>query len=204
MTIEHEDKNRQYDAKEDKPATGFSKWSSRFTWAAIIQGAIVATLTGMLAVITATTQFPQKLVEMMLASSAVGFSEVSALAGLGLYLVVGVIGTGLSAQFYHHFEVRVGRPYHGKIANGMAWAHLVLMNVGVATAGIMMIYAGFIGDVAVSPVGTGRFGMSTEQAAKQILNPFIVPTAVMLLVTVIGAMAGGAEFLLNHFTNFLH
>jgi hypothetical protein len=50
---------------------------------------------------------------MMLAQPAKGFSEVAALAGFGLYLVVGGIGTGLTAQFYHHFEVRVGRPYIG-------------------------------------------------------------------------------------------
>jgi hypothetical protein len=176
-----------------------SKWSTRFTWAAIIQGAVVGILTAMLAAITATTEFPRKLVEMMLASPAIGFSEVGALAGLGLYLVVGVIGTGLTAQFYHHFEVRLAKPYRGMVNNGLAWVHLVLMNLGVATASIMMIYAGYMGDIAVSPVEMGGFGMSIEQAAERILNPFIAPVAIMLLVTVAGAIAGGAGFLLNHF-----
>jgi hypothetical protein len=36
-----------------------------------------------------------------------------------LYLVVGGIGTGLTAQFYHHFEVRVGRPYFAFASRGL-------------------------------------------------------------------------------------
>jgi hypothetical protein len=98
----------------------YSKWSGRFTWAAIIQGGIVALLTAMLAAFSAGMEYPRKLVEMVVVQAAIGFSEVAALAGLGLYLVVGVIGTGLTAQFYHHFEVRVGRPYIRFISNGLA------------------------------------------------------------------------------------
>lgn len=206
MTIRYSnsrDKKDKKSAGDDNTTITISKWSVRFTWAAIIQGAVVAVLTAMLAVIVATTEFPYKLVQMMLGNSAIGFSEISALAGLGLYLVVGVIGTGLTAQFYHHFEVRLAKPYKGLLSNGLAGVHLVLVNIGVAAASIMMIYAGYIGDVAVSPVamgaGGGGFGMTTQQAADKILNPFIVPVAIMLLVTVIGAMAGGAGFLLNNF-----
>jgi hypothetical protein len=56
-----------------------------------------------------------------------------------LYLVVGGIGTGLTAQFYHHFEVRVGRPYFAFASRGLGGTHLVLMNVGVAAASMLMI-----------------------------------------------------------------
>ena len=75
------------------PTISYSKWSGRFTWTAIIQGAIVAILTAMLAAFSIGTEYPLKLVEVMLAQPALGFSEVAALAGLGLCLVVGVIGT---------------------------------------------------------------------------------------------------------------
>jgi hypothetical protein len=180
-----------------KPTVG--KWSSRFTWTAIIQGSVVAVLTAMLATITATTELPQKLVEIMIATPSIGFAEVSALAGLGLYLVVGVIGTGVTAQFYHHFEVRMAKPYRGAISNGLALTHLVLMNAAVAAASIMMIYAGYIGDIAVLPVENGGLGMTPQQAAEQILNPFVAPVSIMLLITVVGAMAGGACFLVNYF-----
>ena len=135
---------------------------------------------------------------MLIAQPAIGFSEVTALAGLGLYLVVGVIGTGLTAQFYHHFEVRAGKPYVGFVSNGLAWVHLVLMNVGVAAASMLMIYAGYLGDVAVSSREFGGFEMSIEQAAEQILNPYIAPVAAMLLVMVVGAVAGGTGFIINY------
>jgi hypothetical protein len=82
----------------------------------MIQGAIIAALTLMLALISAITLLPQNLVEIVLSRPAIGFSEVTALAGLGLYLVIGVIGTGLTAQFYYHFEVRSGRPYRGSLS----------------------------------------------------------------------------------------
>jgi hypothetical protein len=181
-----------------QPNISYSKWSGRFTWAAIIQGTIVTLLTAMLAAFSVGMEYPRKLVEMMLAQPAIGFSEVAALAGLGLYLVVGVIGTGLTAQFYHHFEVRVGRPYIGFVSNGLAWVHLVLMNVGVAAASILMIYAGYLGDITVSSREFGGFEMSIEQAAEQILNPFITPVAALLLVTALGAVAGGAGFIINN------
>jgi hypothetical protein len=181
-----------------QPNISYSKWSGRFTWAAIIQGTIVTLLTAMLAAFSVGMEYPRKLVEMMLAQPAIGFSEVAALAGLGLYLVVGVIGTGLTAQFYHHFEVRAGKPYVGFVSNGLAWVHLVLMNVGVAAASILMMYVGYMGDLAVSSKEFGGFEMSIEQAAEQILNPYIAPVAAMLLVMVVGAVAGGAGFIINY------
>ena len=186
-----------------QPTISYSKWSGRFTWTAIIQSAIVALLTAMLAAFSVGMEYPLKLVEMMLTQPAIGFSEVTALAGLGLYLVVGVIGTGLTAQFYHHFEVRVGRPYTGFVSNGLAWVHLILMNVGVAAASILMIYAGYLGDIAVSSREFGGFEMSIEQAAEQILNPFITPVAAFLLVAVVGAVAGGAGFIINNSSRLL-
>jgi hypothetical protein len=202
--VEEEEKDDGKDNGNNIDNTSFgiiaySKWSARFTWTAIIQGAIVALLTAMLAAFAATSGYPILLVEAMLSIPQVGFSEITALAGLGLYLVVGVIGTGLTAQFYHHFEIRIGKPYKGRITNGLAWIHLVLMNFGVAATSIIMIYAGYLGDIAVSETDSGGFGMTIEQASRQILNPFIVPVSSFLLLTVIGAVAGGAGFIINQF-----
>jgi hypothetical protein len=154
----------------------------------------------MLAAFAATTGYPILFVEAMLSIPQVGFSEITALAGLGLYLVVGVIiGAGLTAQFYHHFEIRTGKPYKGRITNGLGWIHLVLMNFRAAATSTLMIYAGYLGDIAVSETDSGGFSMTIEQTSKQILNPFIVPVSSLLLVTVIGAVAGGAGFIINQF-----
>ena len=84
---------------------------------------------------------------------SIGYIEISALAGLGLYVIIGVIATGLSAQFYHHFEVRLGKKKYNAgrgIANGLALIHLLLMNIRIEEANLMMIYAGYVGDTAVS------------------------------------------------------
>jgi hypothetical protein len=102
------DKDQQEEEEEDGKDNGnnsanaslgaiaYSKWAALFTWAAIIQGAIVGLLTAILAAFAATTGYPILLVEAMLSILQVGFSEITALAGLGLYLVVGVIATGLT------------------------------------------------------------------------------------------------------------
>lgn len=137
----------------------------------------MALLTAMLAAFVATTGYPTLLVQAMLSVPQIGFSEITALAGLGVYLVVGVIGSGLTAQFYHHFEIRAGKPYNGIVANGLAWTHLVLMNVGVAATSLLMIYAGYLGDIAIGEKEAGGFGMTIEQASQQILNQFIVPVS---------------------------
>jgi uncharacterized integral membrane protein len=47
-------------------AVAYSKWAGRFTWTAIIQGAIVALLTYVLAAFAATTGYPLLLVQAML------------------------------------------------------------------------------------------------------------------------------------------
>jgi hypothetical protein len=47
----------------------------------MIQGAIIAALTLMLALISAITLLPQNLVEIVLSRPAIGFSKVTALAG---------------------------------------------------------------------------------------------------------------------------
>jgi hypothetical protein len=119
-----------------------STWSNRFTWTAIIQGAIVTALTIILAAFVVTTQYAQRFASTVLENASIGYIEITALAGLGLYVIIGVIATGLSAQFYHHFEVRLGKKkyYAGRgIANGLALAHLLLMNIGIAAASLMMI-----------------------------------------------------------------
>lgn len=43
------------------------------------------------------------------------------------------------------------------------------------------------------------FGMTIEQVSQQILNLFVVPVYSLLLVTIVGALAGGAGFIINLF-----
>ena len=79
--------------------------------------------------------------------------------------------------------------------------HLVLMNLGTASASLLMIYAGYLGDIALGEKEAGGFGMTIEQVSQQILNQFIVPVSSLLLITVVvGAVGGGgAGFIINQF-----
>ena len=176
-----------------------SKWSNKFTWTAIIQGAIVTALSIMLFAFVITTPYPKHLISTILTLNLLGYIEWSS-AGLGLYLIVGVIVTGLTAQFYHHFEIRLEKKYHPKsIANTLAWTHLILMNIGITAASLMMIQAGYLGDTALMPTKYAGWGWNISQVSEKILNQYIVPVGAMLLITAIGAVAGGIGFLIVYF-----
>ena len=71
------------DNSNDVPSevVAYSKWWGRLTWTSIIQGAMVALLTAMLATFVATTGYPSQLVKAVLSIPQIGFSEITALAG---------------------------------------------------------------------------------------------------------------------------
>lgn len=167
-----------------------SKWSMRFIWAAIIQGifAVVWTVP-----IVLPTLKPS--VAMVVASGSAG---TWFLAGYVMYIVVGVLASGLTALFYYHFEVIRGKAYKG-LANGLAWVHLVLMNVGTAAATWSLMYAGYIGEAALMPTSEGGLAMTGEQVHNQILIQWVDPIGLMLVVVGIGVLCGGLGFVLTYF-----
>ncbi|MCP8304694.1 MAG: hypothetical protein H3Z50_04395 [archaeon] len=173
------------------------RWSSRFVWAAIIQG-LIATILGIILTTALISPLPDMFVEVFLDVPLIGFVELTALQGFGIYIVVGVIAVGLTAWFYYYFEVVMEKTYSG-VANILTWIHLVLMNVGVAAASWMMVYAGFIGDLALFPIDQGGMGMTIDQVAEQILAPFLVPIGAMFLVACIGILAGIIGFIITYF-----
>lgn len=167
-----------------------SKWSNRFVWAAIIQG-LAATL------ITIPIFLPtiRPAVAQVIASGSAG---TWFLTGYVLYIVVGVVAVGLTALFYHHFEVVLGKRYRG-IANILAWIHLVLMNIGAAAATWLLMYAGYLGESALMPTAEGGGGLTALQVHEQILVNYVNPIGVLLAVTAIGVLAGGLGFLITYF-----
>ena len=112
--------------------------------AAMIQGLIATVIMILLAVVLiGLPSVAAGLVATILAVPAAGFVELAALFGFfAMYVVIGVVGVALTALFYHHVEIVMGKTYRG-VANLFAWVHLVLMNIGIAGATWPMIYAGF-------------------------------------------------------------
>ena len=127
---------------------------------------------------------------------SIGYIEISALAGLGLYFLAGVLGTGVAFFFYHYFESYLGKNFNG-LTNGLAWIHLLLTNIGVSFASLTMIYAGYVGDLTIFPKEIGGFGITAMQSSQILMNQFIVPVGAMLLVAAIGAICGGLGFIIT-------
>jgi hypothetical protein len=173
--------------------TNEGKWSKRFLFTAIIQGAIAILLTILLGAFIITSPYPKYLITSILENPSIGYIEISALAGLGLYFLVGVLGIGVSSYLYHYFEIHLNKNYKG-VSNALAWLHLLLVNNGITSSCLTMIYAGFIGDMAIFPKEHDGFGMSVVQVSQNILNQFIVPVGGMLLITTAGAICGGLGF----------
>jgi len=167
-----------------------SKWSTRFIWAAIIQGigAVIVT-----APIVAPWVSPS--VAMVIAGGSAGTWFT---VGYLTYIMVGVIGVAVTALFYYHFEVNQNRPYKG-ISNYLAGIHLVLMNVGVAVACFLMMYGGYFGGGAMLSTAVGGKGWTAEQAHVNILSALVNPVGYAIAIAGIGILAGGLGFVYNSY-----
>ncbi len=116
--------------------------------------------------------------------------------GLLAYLVIGIVGIGMSALFYEHIEVALGSPLSGW-KNIAAWIHLVLGGVGAAAAALLMSWGGFqAGAYLLAPsVGGGcdpaNAGACVGYVHTNFLNPIVVPIAALMGVALLGYLAGG-------------
>jgi len=168
-------------------------------WAAVAHG-FIATALGLLLAL-ALISFPSlSAVEVatIIRIPSKGFVELAALfAFFAMYIVVGVLGAGVSSLFYHHVEVVMGKMYNGR-ARTLAWIHLVLMNVGIAGATWTMIYAGYVGGLELWPTSQGGLGLSMEQVAEQVVTEFVPIVGLMLLLTGIGVLAGAIGFIITY------
>jgi hypothetical protein len=166
-----------------------SKWTKRFVWAAIIQG-LAATLWTIPIVLPSI----RPSIAQVIASASAG---TWFLVGYVMYITVGVLGVGLTALFYHYFEIDLGKPYKG-IASWLAWVHLVLMNIGAAGATWALMYAGYVGEAGLMPTSSGGGGLTAAQVHEQILVQFVNPIGYLLIITAIGVLAGGLGFLITY------
>jgi hypothetical protein len=110
--------------------------------------------------------------------------------GLLAFLLVGIVGVGLSALFYEHVEARLGSPFVGW-RNAAAWIHLTLGGLGSAAASLLMMWGGFNGGAALLPTNQGGLAQNTTYVHVNILNPIAVPIAGLMGVALLGYLAGG-------------
>ena len=116
-----------------------------------------------------------------------------------MYITVGVIAVGVTALFYHHFEVSLNKPFKGAISNGLGWVHLVFMNVGAAVASYILMYGGYFGERAMMPTSEGGLAQTAGWVHVNILSGLVDPAGYALIVAGIGVLAGGLGFLIAYF-----
>lgn len=112
------------------------------------------------------------------------------------YLVVGVVAMAVTAVFYFYIEGVQGKVYSG-FTNFLAWAHLVLMNVGVAGSMFLMMYGGYLAGWASTPVSGGGAGLSSLQIHEEILGGLTEPIGALVLLAALGALLGGLGFVIR-------
>jgi hypothetical protein len=167
-----------------------SKWTTRFVWAAIVQGALSAAVTGFL--ILGELGFMNPPISLIITGTVPG---VWIAIGYLAYLVTGVVGMAVTALFYQYLEVNLKSLYKGA-AKTIAWLHLILSNIGVIGASWTVMYAGYLGGIAGLPPAFGGQGLSVQQVETLIRADFLLPIVIFAGLSVLGIIFGGLGYIL--------
>lgn len=170
-------------------------WTKRFIAAAIVQGAIVVGLTAFLVISQISILKPE--ISRVIASGNAGTWFTF---GYVVYIIVGVLGVGVSSLFYHYLEGVLQRQYVNIASRIFAWSHLVLMNFGIIAACGMLMYSGYVAGAAMLPVTVGGKGFNAGQA-HEILAPYVEPIGVAILIVCLGVLLGGIGFITTYRRN---
>ncbi|MEM2770229.1 MAG: hypothetical protein QW490_04165 [Nitrososphaerota archaeon] len=171
-----------------------STWANRFIAAAIVQGALALILTAYFVLGQFAWLKPE--VSRVIAGGSAGTWFT---VGYVTYLIVGVIGVAVTALFYHHIEVTLGKPYSGSL-NLLAWIHLIFMNVGVIGATWLMMIGGYLAGAAMLPPAVGGKGWTVQEVHEKVF--YSIPggyplwIAVFIIILGIGVLAGGLGYVL--------
>ncbi len=175
-----------------------SVWARRFIGAALIQGAIMFGVTLVLLYIDLASllNLPGNTITTPAAVVAGGSAGNWFTAGYLGYLLVLVVGSGLSALFYHYVEVVMDRSYAAE-ATYLAWAHLLLGNIVIGAGLSLMMYGGYVGGAAMAPVFLGGSGQSARYVHDNVLGPLEPWIALLLLIGALGPLLGGIGYALR-------
>lgn len=116
--------------------------------------------------------------------------------GLLSYMLIGIVGLGLSALFYQHLEVTMGAPLNGWRSIG-AWIHLLLGGFGAAGASLLMAWGGYqAGSYLLAPALGGGCappdtGACIGYVHTNILSPIALPIAILMGIALLGYLLGG-------------
>ena len=168
-----------------------SKMAGLFLYAAIVQGAIAALITFLGAFGDQLGLYPVGVAHVI----AGGEAGTWFIMGYVMYVIVGVVAMAVTSLFYFYIETVLGKAYTGA-AKMLAWAHLVLGNIGVAGAAILAMIGGYLGGAGMQPTSAGGQGWTAGQVHVHVLQFYTEPIAVFLLIALIGFSAGGLGYLM--------
>jgi len=170
------------------------KWTSRFIWASIIQGLIAVVVT--IIIVEPWTYFniswyyaPSKVI-------ASGGGGTWMFTGYVSFLVVGVVGSAVTATIYSYIEGSLGKVYRG-LANYFAWGHILFMNVGVAGSMLLMIWGGYLAGWSGAAVSAGGLGYTDYQIHVTYLGQLVNPIGGLVMLAALGAVLGGLGFIIT-------
>jgi hypothetical protein len=165
-----------------------TKWTSRFVWAAIIEGVLAVGWT-----LFIVNPFAHPSPSMVIASGSAG---TWLLTGYALFLAVGVVAVAVTGMFYFFIEGILGKVYSG-VSGVLAWLHLALMTVGVTGATFLLMYGGYVGGAALLPSAEGGGGLNPGQVHVQILQYYVNPTFYFIVIAVVGVILGGLGYIIT-------
>jgi len=162
-----------------------------FLYAAIVQGAIAAFITFLGGFGDMIGLYPVAVARVI----ASGEAGTWFIMGYVLYITVGVVAMAVTSIFYFFIENIQGKMYKGA-AKALAYAHLVLGNVGVAGTALLSMVGGYLGGAAMQPTMFGGMGYNAGQVHVHILQFYTEPVAAFLALALIGFVAGGLGYIL--------
>lgn len=167
-----------------------SRWATRFVWAAIIQGALSVALTSFL--LLGELGYFSPPVSLLISATVPG---IWIALGYFAYIVIGVVGTAVTALFYQYLEVNLKSPYTGK-TQSLAWVHMILSSIGILGAAWLVVYAGYLTGIATLPAALGGMGLSLKEVENSILHSYLLPITVFSALTMLGILLGGLGYVL--------
>lgn len=167
-----------------------SRWATRFVWAAIVQGALGAALTGFF--VLGETGYLSPPISLLISATIPG---IWVALGYFAYIVIGVVGMAVTALFYQYLEVNLKSLYKGKFS-ALAWLHLILSNIGILGATWLVIYAGYLTGIATLTAALGGMGLSLKEVESSVLARFLMPITAFASLTILGILLGGLGYIL--------
>ena len=165
-----------------------SKWSTRFFYSALAQGALIFVATIYLFVYGSLYLKPSP--AMVIASGSAG---TWLLVGYAFYILMAMY-LGVTAFFYNLLEKNTGK--QGKGYNLFSLAHFVLVNLGTTGITFLLMYAGYAGGAALLPAAVGGGGLTQGQVHMQILGSLPLYAVALLLMVSLGSFCGGVSYYL--------